>query len=666
MEGGRNLEGELVRAKAARGPIRSAVTRTVAEVEAEIAKPDADPPKLRMFVKKLQLLEDQMADKDKEVLDLLLDQRAAEKDYEAEFQKQMDYRDAILLAKEKLESVIPANPLHSPPSSVTSEGEKKKNMMNLTKISLKKFDGDRTQWLEWWGFFVDIHENEDYSDGVKFNYLSQCMVPGSRAEELVNSYPRSAANYSHVVKALQEEFGDKEILADIYVRKLLELMVKSRDSKMDVATLYHSLLSHLRNLETLGVNKEEEEEATCDCGKSVKFKVRDSGALFLFPLVESSLSEETLNRWQQSPIYEIVEGGGQTPDQKLKGLISFLEKEKKKSAKKEYIQHGLAEKEEVKKGIPQTRKKREDPPTAASLISTTAASGRENCFLCDKNNHSPVDCFKAPSMAFEERLAKAKGRCYKCLKKADKGHFASSCRSQVKCLICGGPHHLILCKRLGEKGDCESEQGEEVEGGSTNSNFVTAYQQSSRPRTVLMKTLHVYVKGPNGERRVRLLFDDGSQDSYVRTGLVKDLGCKIVDDLQVQNCLFGGGVTETASRHRYRVPLHAVDLPFKTEALLIDSPELCTFCPTVPPGPWISELFKKKIHVTDTYFDDSPGVDILIGSDLWGKFVTGKMQKLKCGLIAVETVFGWTLSGEMPNSKKDDIVTAAFHVHSYD
>lgn len=54
---------------------------------------------------------------------------------------------------------------------------------------------------------------------------------------------------------------------------------------------------------------------------------------------------------------------------------------------------------------------------------------------------------------------------------------------------------------------------------------------------------------------------------------------------------------------------------------------------------------------------DNPEVEILVGSDNWGHLVTGRPIVLSCGLVAVHTVFGWTLSGAVPGSKaKEDSV----------
>ncbi|KAF6206342.1 hypothetical protein GE061_017574 [Apolygus lucorum] len=52
------------------------------------------------------------------------------------------------------------------------------------------------------------------------------------------------------------------------------------------------------------------------------------------------------------------------------------------------------------------------------------------------------------------------------------------------------------------------------------------------------------------------------------------------------------------------------------------------------------ELDELGIVLADFSEED---VDIFIGTDFAGKLFTGRKKKLKCGLVAVETLLGWTL-----------------------
>ena len=51
------------------------------------------------------------------------------------------------------------------------------------------------------------------------------------------------------------------------------------------------------------------------------------------------------------------------------------------------------------------------------------------------------------------------------------------------------------------------------------------------------------------------------------------------------------------------------------------------------------------LNLADTTDDASARVDVLIGADYYYEFVTGKVIRRRQGPIAIETKFGWVLSG---------------------
>ncbi|GLV33355.1 hypothetical protein CBL_20103 [Carabus blaptoides fortunei] len=105
-----------------------------------------------------------------------------------------------------------------------------KKTYKLRKIEMKKFSGDLKEWL------------------AKFQYLVLCMVPGTKAQELVDSYPQSKDNYPKVIEALQQRFGNPKILMQVYVRDLINMVIVNKNKeKMNLASHYYKLESHLRS-----------------------------------------------------------------------------------------------------------------------------------------------------------------------------------------------------------------------------------------------------------------------------------------------------------------------------------------------------------------------------------------------------------------------------------
>lgn len=106
----------------------------------------------------------------------------------------------------------------------------------------------------------------------------------SKAERLVQSFPATAANYPKVIEQLKERFGRDDLLVQIYVRDMLNLVMRNAVKgriKTDLASLYDELEGKLRALESLGRTQE---------------KYGD----FLIPLVESCLPEDVLLACERS------------------------------------------------------------------------------------------------------------------------------------------------------------------------------------------------------------------------------------------------------------------------------------------------------------------------------------------------------------------------------
>ncbi|UYV70955.1 hypothetical protein LAZ67_8001243 [Cordylochernes scorpioides] len=147
------------------------------------------------------------------------------------------------------------------------------------------------------------------------------MVVGSKAHRLVTSFPLTEKNYNQVIEDLKDRFGDRDMLTELYVRKLLKLVI-ARSEKRTLAQLYDDLVAHLHSLGSLGVD------------------TKSGGGAFLYPLVESSLPLELIKIWQRSRTpfkeredYSEIEAGiehsGAKAFDKLEGLIEFLKQEVK-------------------------------------------------------------------------------------------------------------------------------------------------------------------------------------------------------------------------------------------------------------------------------------------------------------------------------------------------
>src|SRR3982751_3632993 len=146
-------------------------------------------------------------------------------------------------------------------------------------------------------------------------------------------------------------------------------------------------------------------------------------------------------------------------------------------------------------------------------------------------------------------------KCFVCFRG---GHISKNCKASVKCFICNGRHHSIMCRRRETASSNGQEETEEQsdDDSTTGSHAAGFYNVSQVNKSVLMKTLYVNVVGPKGKQKpVRVLFDEGCQLSYIKTTVAQELKLPVVRKEKFRNRGFGGMVSEVKTRNLHDVIL---------------------------------------------------------------------------------------------------------------
>ncbi|UYV69100.1 hypothetical protein LAZ67_6002418 [Cordylochernes scorpioides] len=479
------------------------------------------------------------------------------------------------------------------------------------------------------------------------------MVVGSKARRLVTSFPLTQKNYNKVIEDLKDRFRDRDMLTELYVRKLLKLVIASaRSEKRTLAQLYDDLVAHLHSLGSLGVD------------------TKSGGGAFLYPLVESSLPLELIKIWQRSrtpfkerdysEIEEGIEHSGAKAFDKLEGLIEFLKQEVKNAERISFVAEGFEPSLPLKQG-----KRENNPPKIHTASALFVGKTNLPCLFCDKDNHFSQNCFKAAKMLESDRLKRVRDAkvCFKCLRK---NHLKKDCRSFVRCKRCQGPHFEIMCRgtshsqeNLNWRSDNRSHNSS-AEQNEGNNEPVTAMANQVCTNNISLMTLIVKIKGPKRSKMVRVLLDSGSQKSYIRRSLAKELDLPKVGEVKLNKFLFGGQTTGEKAHSIFYFQLDNVDegKAFKMEAL--EETIICGNISPVETGPRQWELDKKGITLTKVD-NNKTEIDILIGGDYYGQLLTGKIEQLAGGLTAIQTVLGWTLIGntssERPETSAQMVIT---------
>ncbi|XP_015435709.1 PREDICTED: uncharacterized protein LOC107191234 [Dufourea novaeangliae] len=280
-------------------------------------------------------------------------------------------------------------------------------------------------------------------------------------------------------------------------------------------------------------------------------------------------------------------------------------------------------------------------PSATGLL--TFKAEKKMCIFCG-NDHASAECEKARKMSFSERqdVTKQKKACFNCL---NMGHIYKRCRVPVKCAWCSRRHTLLMCPEMSkDKTPLESSSGKKAE---------TVCEQnlanSSCSPSVYLMTLRVKLKNGEIERNVRVIVDTGSQKSYILRSAASEIGYRPIDKETITHSLFGGVKSEPREHNVYLIHASAVNGRYACSFKATDEEKICDNVPCVGRGPWLSELRRLNIELTDVDSQEDP-ITILLGADVAGKLISGNRRNLSSGLVAVETFLGWTLMGKVPGS----------------
>ncbi|UYV60413.1 hypothetical protein LAZ67_1001082 [Cordylochernes scorpioides] len=459
--------------------LRSSATKSIREIDAEMEKESPSRETIGIKFKVLETIENQLRDANVQVMNLMLEDEAiSPPDLEKEQDMVVQYEENFVRTELRVAEYLQVKENGRQGRGTldpTRSAQEGMSSCKLPKKALPVYDGTCLEWLGWWSRFEMIHESAVLSEVEKFQYLVQSMKAGTRADRLVRSYPLIPENYPKVVKALKDRFGDSNILTEVYVRQLLKLVINNvRRKNLSLEGMYDQLESHLRSLESLGVT------------------VRQN-ACFLYPMVESSLPEDLLRIWQRSALAGY--GGDElelpiTIDQRLERLLEFLRREVKGEQRLEYMKEGFRESSQ--------RRNYGQHIARMHAAQTKAAQGR--------------DCSGWRSMTVTKRMDEIRkvNACFCCLRVV---HVIATCRTQIRCSHCKGPHHttLHLPRRVSmedrDKRERQNTEEPRVSPGEQEIALSGMHVRTAIP-TALLAIARVRLVGPRGVGvTVRALLD---------------------------------------------------------------------------------------------------------------------------------------------------------------
>ena len=526
-----------------------------------------------------------------------------------------------------------ATPIASSPSD---------HIVNLPKLQLPKFAGDPKKWQEFWDAFGIIDGNDSLSDVNKFRHLKTLLE--GQAASAIAGIQTTGVNYQLAIDHLKDRFAQKQVIINSHIDALHNLpnLTTEKDVK-GLRKLADSIDINIRSLKNLG------------------YDLSQYGP-FLNPVIMNKLPEGIRlavtkqirkEEWELGKILDIVKTELDAREQ-----CAYLSGKPTDSSAGKQVRSQL--------------------PTTSALLN---ASGKVSCSFC-KGSHPSAKCNIVTDPQQRKAILRKQGRCYVCLKKA---HLAKYCTSRIYCFNCRQRHHASICDGSSESTVttpaapvCNLTAPNIAPQFQPNQSMPTttntggprpgAATQTVGPSTVtmhvdtktsvLLQTAKGYISPATDPERVavaRLILDSGSKHSYISENLRAALHLQPVTQETLTIKVFG---EETGTLQTCDVVQFCVRSPYNGLNVFVTAYVVPVLC--APLSDQAIDLAASSYpHLAGLWLADFPAqreqqlnCEILIGSNFYWHFLTGRCIKGESGPVALESTLGWILSGPVHDSSE--------------
>ena len=286
------------------------------------------------------------------------------------------------------------------------------------------------------------------------------------------------------------------------------------------------------------------------------------------------------------------------------------------------------------------------PTTTSALLSQSSDVTKSRCEFCTGKHYAHM-CDSIGNLDWLARREKIKRMrlCFLCLGK----HLAMDCWPKGHCYFCKGHHHAVLCpkKQITGRSRDHHDNTEVKEVVSKQSNVKpdidsthigvagVSYSKSDNQTTIMQ-----VVKTVIGGVEVNVMFDSGSDRSFITSSCAQRLNLNVVGQETLNYCRFAEK-TQVRDGKLRQIYEFAVD---GQRLKLIGMDVICSSMYRSPVPKDVLEHFKCVSFNEDFRLGRSVKVDILIGLDHYWSLIKSD-RKSSEGLVAQETAFGWMLSG---------------------
>ncbi|XP_075163135.1 uncharacterized protein LOC142235763 [Haematobia irritans] len=496
------------------------------------------------------------------------------------------------------------------------------------------FSGDYPSWPTFRDMFTAVCiQNPRLSPVEKLFHLYQRTK--GEPNDIVRKLPLTNENFSIAWKNLTQRYENKRVLVNIQLKTLFNLPTISVESSSSLKGLQRDINGCISLLKLHDID------------------IQSWDPIFVFVCC-NRLPDVTLTLWEQT-----LEDKTQLP--KWSDIDSFLTNRHRTLESVSEIRRKEGSTTNV--GPKQISKNNSGSGGSGKTVKTFQNKVNEiSCRLCPNEKHAFRKCPKFLGMNPNQRLKEIK-KLSLCLNCFSKVHSVKNCTSKYTCFKCNQRHNTLLHRDQVPLNSVQSNRENStavtplptfndhrlssIQSTNTGSGVVqTCF--SSQCKAVLLGTALVKV-GHNGMTYMaRALVDSGSEGTFISERLFHSLK---LPSRRTSATVSGLNNTTSASVQRecmFDLTSNS-DGVFQLSATALVVPHLSGNLPSRTFNP--SVLIEiPDIPLADPRFFESSRIDLLIGGDLLPSVMLSGVRRQVCGtLVAQETVFGWILTGPIPN-----------------
>ena len=279
-----------------------------------------------------------------------------------------------------------------------------------------------------------------------------------------------------------------------------------------------------------------------------------------------------------------------------------------------------------------------------------------------------MDCQTLASTQTRKEFITEKSLCFNCLGK----HKVSACTSRYRCRKCHRKHHTSLCVEASPKKQETSEPNPvttETILATTEASLSTIVSQSTTTAsfhlagntTCLLKTAVANISSRGTHVQSNILFDEGSQHSFLTKGVADCLQVQPHDTVELSLSTFGTGTISITKLDVATINLHGISGQVIPLTVLI-VPTIAAPIHTVDYKAIVNLPYLAGLQLAHPISSDEQfSITLPIGADQYWNIVEDHVIRGN-GPTAVGTKLGYLLLGPLETTTQGKIVANTFHV----